>query len=304
VIVWAATEGWLGSGGGALRLLAAPIACAVATEIGLGAAVVTEEVTRARFGWRHLVSFGFVLVALAGALPILGATLRGRFDAPATGDEAVLAWIGQAPRGELQRVLFLGDPAALPGTPTSLGGAVAGLVSSPGLPDFTALFPGGNVAAFHAVLAATRAAESGTTVRVGVALADLGIRYLVVPTASAPALTGSASAVVAPPPQLLLDSLTAQSDLHELPNEAGILIFENTDWHGARLATSGGTPAALRSLGVAAELVVIGALGMAELRVRRRRHAARHARGTRSRAAPVEVATAAEAEAALVGGGT
>ncbi len=215
-------------GGGALRELAAPIAAAIAAEIGLGVAVVTEEVIHAKFGWKHLVTIAFAIVRDAGALPILGATARGRFEVPATGDEAVLAWIGQAPRGEVQRVLFLGDSAALPGTPTSL--EVRFRASSPLPGSRTSRHSaGGNVAAVHAVVIATRAAESGTTVRLGSILARSGIHYLIVPTASAPSLTGSSSAISAPPPQLLLDALTAQSDLHELPNEAGILIFENTD---------------------------------------------------------------------------
>jgi hypothetical protein len=279
LLVWAASEGWLDHTGGLLRALAAPFAALVAVEIALGATVIRDEIARSRFGWRHILSLVFVAIVAAGVLPILGESLSGRYDVPATGDEAVLDWI-QSPSGhELQRVFYLGSPVAVPGSTFGVSGDVAGLIASPGLPQFSALFPGGNVRAVAGVVNAVNDAESGLTVRLGASLAAYGVRYIVVPTSAAPALQSSGTTPSAPPPEILLAALSAQSDLHELPSEAGVLIFENTAWNGKAEPFHGGTPSWLRSVLIGVELaLLLGSLRWLVVERRRRRARARETR--------------------------
>jgi len=299
LLVWATSEGWLDHTGGLLRAIAPAFAVLVAVEIALGVAVVKDEIARSRFGWRHILSLGFVAIVAAGVLPILGASLSGRYDVPATGDEAVLDWI-QPPTGhELQRVFYLGSVVAVPGSSFGVSGNVAGLITSPGLPQFPSLLPGGNVLAVASVVNAVNDAESGLTIRLGASLAAYGIRYIVVPTSAAPMLQSSGTTPSAPPPEILLAALSAQSDLHELPSEAGVLIFENTAWTGRGVPLRGGAPAWLRSVLIGVELaVLLGCLRWLVIERRRRRARVRGAR----RDAHLD-AVLTTAELAVVGGG-
>jgi GT2 family glycosyltransferase len=279
LLVWAASEGWLAHTGGLLRALAAPFAALVAVEIALGASVIRDEIVRSRFGWRHILSLVFAAIAAAGLLPILGASLNGRYNVPATGDEAVLDWIQAPSSHELQRVFYLGSALAVPGSSFGVSENVAGLITSPGLPQFTALLPGGNVRAVVGVVNAVNDAESGLTIRLGASLAAYGIRYIIVPTSAAPNLQSSDTTPSAPPPEILLAALSAQSDLHELPSEAGVLIFENTAWNGRAELSRGGSPAWLRSALIALELaVILGCLRWLLIERRRRRARARDSR--------------------------
>jgi hypothetical protein len=274
LFVWSMSEGWVAHVGGDMRVLAAPLALSIAVEVALGAAVVQREIVAAGFGWRHLVSALFVVAALAGLFPIIGASLNGRFSVPAAGDEEVLNWIHPPAAQKVQKVLYIGDAAALPGTPLPISPGVAGLVSGSGLASFTSLFPGGNAAALGGIVDALAQAESGATIRLGQSLRAYGIRYVIVPTSAAPHLVGTTSTPAAIPPQILLDALNAQSDLHELPNEAGIVIFENTAWTGrVRALPPGGTPTILRELGVVLELAMFVALARFGVLERRRRRA-------------------------------
>jgi GT2 family glycosyltransferase len=274
LFVWSMSEGWVGHVGGDLRVLAAPMALAIAVEVALGAAVVQREIISSGFGWRHLVSALFIVASVAGLFPIIGASLNGRFGVPAAGDEEVLNWIQPPTAPLVQRALYLGDATALPGSSLPVSPGVAGVVSSSGLASFTSLFPGGNVAAFSGIVGAIDQAESGATIRLGQSLKAYGIRYVIVPTSAAPRLVGTTSTPEAIPPEILLDALNAQSDFHELPNEAGIVIFENTAWTGrTKPLTASGTSAIIRELGVIVELIMFAAIARFGVFERRRKKA-------------------------------
>jgi hypothetical protein len=116
-------------------------------------------------------------------------------------------------------------------------------------------------------------AESGLTIRLGATLAAYDIRYIVVPTSAAPSLGSGVATPAAPPPEILLAALSAQSDLHELPSEAGVLIFENNAWSGRAAAPRASTPAWLRSSLIGVELAMFVLLARWAIRERRRRRA-------------------------------
>jgi len=295
---FAASEGWLGAGGGALRVLLAPTAACIAACVGLGASAIAVDLSHAGFGWRQLAGVACGACALAGLLPVLGASLGGRWGLPDTGYDVVLPWTASASgpsEAAATRVLWLGDPTALPMPGWQLVPGLAAGVSSGGLPDATRLWPSANPGVGTALIRDVESAESGLTVRLGHLLAPSGIRYLVVPTAIAPELPGTQTAQAAPPPQVLLDGLTAQSDLHQLPSEGGALIFENAAWsagHVTAAATGGGTPGWLRELGVAAALAAwaaaLTALALREGRRSRRRAGHRSPSRAPSPAAPID----------------
>jgi GT2 family glycosyltransferase len=287
-LCWAASEGWLGAGGGLLGTLLAPAAVCLSVLIGLGVAAMLQDVSREQLGWRHAVSAVFVLALGAGLLPVLGATPPGRFSVPGTGYDAVLSFTATGGRnGAAERTLWLGDPAALPLPAWQVAPGFALGVSAGGLPTGMALWPSANPGAAVTLADDVRMAENGATVRLGALLAPEGVRYLIVPTAHAPVLSGEQSAVADPPPVLLLDGLAAQLDLRELPAEGGTLVFENTAWHtgdGAPNAVlgRGGLPAVLRVVAAVAECASWGALVFFYIR-RRRRQRAQHTRRSRHR---------------------
>ena len=111
--------------------------------------------------------------------------------------------------------------------------------------------------------------------QLGAALAPLGIRYLVLPDAAAPVIAGQQSPKPYPPTPVLTAALQAQSDLRELPVEAGIAVFQNASWTPAsatRLGAAEGDVLAGggREAGLGAGLAVV-ALSIAEVVLRRRR---------------------------------
>ena len=271
VFVWALSEGWIGHAGGELRAIVAPLGVGIAFAVGLGVAAIQRDIVAAGFGWRHLAAVAFSLLGIVGLAPIAGASLSGRFDVPASGEESVLNWIHPSSGGLSQRVLYLGDASALPGTPMPVSPDVGALVTVSGLATFTALIPGGNTSALHGIEHALSDAESGSTIRLGRELAPFGIRYVIVPTSSAPRLVGTTATPFAPPPEILLNALNAQSDLHELPNEAGIVIFENTAWTGRVARVHGGLSPVFSEIGVGVELAMILLLARWARRLRRRR---------------------------------
>ncbi|MGD0082258.1 MAG: glycosyltransferase [Acidimicrobiales bacterium] len=277
-LAWVGSQGWLGAGGGGAAVLAAPAAVALAACCGLGAAAFELDIRRHRFGWRQaagVLAAGCLIVGLA---PALGTAFGGRADLPATGFDATSSeFTIPAPHGS--RVLWIGNPRALPGTSFQAGPGLAGFVTTSGLPSLSTVWPVADRGPAVQVSADVVAAEAGTTLQLGTLLAPAGIRYLVVPTAAAPVLTGEQTPPASLPPRGLVLALEDQVDLRQLPEEDGVLVWANTDWVSAdgpgSIARPGASSnAVLRGLGVAAGLVVILATvgeGVIRRRVPRRR---------------------------------
>ena len=284
-LAWAASQGWLGPGGGSLAVLLSPVAVAIAVLVGLGMATVLDDLRHVHFGLGQLAVIAFCLCCGAGLLPVLGASLGGRWGLADSGYDAVLSWTTPTARqASSQRILWLGDPAALPLTAWQIRPGLALGVSQGGLPGIERVWPDANPGGARALISAIGQAESGTTVRLGHVLAASGIRYLVVPSALAPALSGQVvhAPAPAPPPQVLLDGLAAQSDLHALPEEGGALVLENTAWrplaHPVLSSPAIAVPAPVRALAVAGEVLLWLVVGRYYLR-RRPRRGRRHGRG-------------------------
>jgi GT2 family glycosyltransferase len=281
-LAWSGAEGWLGSGGGELAVLLVPAAICIAGALGLGVAAVQEDLPHAGLGWRHLAALGCSLCALAGALPLLGGALGGRWGLVGSGYESVLSWTSSpsargAPRVPA-RTLWLGDPAALPLGSWQIRPGLAAGVSLAGLPRITQLWTVADPGAAGAVLSDIVEADQGRTVQLGHLLAPYGIRYLVVPTALAPRLGLAQTAPPAPPPPGLLGALDAQMDLDALPSAGGAVVFANAAWRpSSALVASGVTgPSWWLSLAVALEVTGLVAVASALVAHARRRASLRH----------------------------
>jgi hypothetical protein len=279
-LAYAGSVGWLGSGGGATLALLAPGACCLAAAVGLGVAAFEVDVARSRFGWRQNLSAGAAVCLVAGLLPCLVSSVDGRSALASVGFEQILGWTGAGSAAKGYEVLWLGDPASVPAPSWQVRRGLAFAVSVDGLPDGRRLWPSADPGVGRQVEQALARAVSGLTVRLGSELALAGIRYVIMPTAVAPALPGVQVPPSVPPPASLVQALQAQSDLRQLPTEGGVIAFENVTWPapGAPRGNSvvlltppgQGTSATLRELGLAGGLLVV-ALAISEGFLRRRR---------------------------------
>ncbi len=226
-IAYVTSHGGLGSFTPSETVVLAPAALAVAACVGIGIAAFEDDLRGREFGWRQLVSAGSLVLVAVGLLPVLGGAAGGRWDLPAQGVEQPLAFLAQPSTG-VARVLWLGDPRAVPagGWPVQSGLAYA--LTPQQLPDASQVFTPAGPGPAGEVAKAVRLAVAGGTVHLGRLLAPEGVRYVVVVDALAPSLVGSSPASVsAPPPADLNADLLEQDDLQVVPGVLGAQVYEN-----------------------------------------------------------------------------
>jgi GT2 family glycosyltransferase len=230
-LCWAGSRGWLGAGGGATAVMGALAAAGLAACCGLGVVAFERDVITARGLGLRQIGAGLALAALViGALPGLSSLVGGRGELPGTGIEQTLDWTATA-TGSQYRVLWAGDPLALPGHGWQMERGLAWYASTRGLPGANEEWPSASPGTTGKVASDLTAALKGSTTDLGALIAPLGIRYIVVPTANAPRILGTQQpSVSAPPPAGLLSVLEDQNDLVERPVEAGAYVFLNADW--------------------------------------------------------------------------
>jgi hypothetical protein len=129
------------------------------------------------------------------------------------------------------RVLWVGDPQALPLDGWRLGDGVAYATSRNGPPEVTELLPGSTASATRTIARSLDLAEQGDTARLGRLLAPMAVRYIVVPVELS---TGEEAAGRYPIPDSLSRALVSQIDLRQLPSDPGVAVYENTSWGPGR----------------------------------------------------------------------
>jgi GT2 family glycosyltransferase len=226
-IAFAATRGDLGSFTPSETVVLAPAALAVAACVGIGIAAFENDLSRREFGWRQLVSVGALLFVAVGLLPVLGSAVDGRWDLPSQGVEQPLAFLS-SPTTQVSRVLWLGDPRALPAGGWSVQSGLAYALTPQDLPDSAQVFTPAGPGPADQVATAVKLAVAGGTVHLGRLLAPAGVHYIVVVDGLAPSMVGTTTASVsAPPPAGLNTDLLAQDDLQVVPGVLGVEVYEN-----------------------------------------------------------------------------
>ena len=226
-IAYVTSRGGLGSFTPSETVVLAPAALAVAACVGIGIAAFENDLSGREFGWRQLVSVAALVFVAVGLLPVLGGAVGGRWDLPAQGVEQPLAFLARPSTG-VARVLWLGDPRALPAGGWAVDAGLAYALTPQDLPDATQVFTPAGPGPADDVAKAVRLAVAGGTVHLGRLLAPAGVRYVVVVDALAPSLVGSSPASVsAPPPAELNADLLEQDDLQVVPGVLGAQVYEN-----------------------------------------------------------------------------
>lgn len=230
-VAWAGGRGWV-----PLRLetpdaLLAPAALALAMAAALGAAAFDIDLPGYRFGWRQIASLAAGASLVLGVLPVLGGITNGQWSLTSEDVARSVAWMkGEAAKGSF-RVLWLGDPQALPIDGWRMGDGLAFATSRDGPPSATDLLPGSPSAATQLIAASLTLAERGDTARLGRLLAPMAIRYIVVPIELETGRSTVGTYAVRPE---VGRALVSQVDLRLLPSDPGVAVYENTSWGPAR----------------------------------------------------------------------
>lgn len=264
-VAWLGGKGWLGVSIPTGVLLAGA-AAAVALCVGLGVVAFQQDLVTFRFGWRQVASILAAAGVVVGTFSFLGAAVGGRWNLPSQGYNEVLSWMpacatpsggsacqlggGQTSQGGAFRVLWLGNPQALPMGSWSMEPNLAFATSEDGPPDATSLLPPGGEGSAQLLASDVHLAAQDRTSRLGHLLASLAVRYIVVPNQLDP----DPGAESLPPPAGLLSVLAAQEDLLQLPSNPSIAVFANVAWAPERAELSPAATAASKSSGPAAAL--------------------------------------------------
>ncbi|HUC37255.1 MAG TPA: glycosyltransferase family 2 protein [Acidimicrobiales bacterium] len=221
---WLAGRGSLGPLPVPAELLLVPAAVGVAMAVGLGVVAFEEDLPGYRFGWRQVVASLAAVTAAAGSLPFLAATLSGRWDLPTAGYGQATSWMAKQSPGNF-RVLWLGDPAVLPGGAWQISPGLAFGLSENGLPDATSVWQAPSPGPASAVGDAIELTESARTVQLGQLLAPYAVRYVVVVGALAPTELGTKATLTRAPPPGLITGLASQIDLRQVISEPGFEVW-------------------------------------------------------------------------------
>jgi GT2 family glycosyltransferase len=249
-LTWAAAEGWLPGAVPAPELVLAPAAAGIALASALGMASFEVDLPDYHFGWRQILSVLAGVALALGVLPVLAGATDGRWSLPRGDFARTLSFLDKEGEEAPFRVLWVGDAAVLPlagwrldapsVTPAEPEGTtIAYATSDDGLPSVTDRWAGGpegpTVDRLGGVL---EEAAAGGTSRLGALLAPMGVRYVVVPLAPAPAPYRDE---VEPRPDDLLAVLDGQLDLSTIDLPAGVVVYRNDAWGPSRAALPPGT---------------------------------------------------------------
>ena len=234
LVAWAGGRGWLPFRLETADVLLVPAALGLAVAAAMGAAAFDLDLPGYRFGWRQLASFVAGGALVAGVLPIIVGAGSGQWNATSEEVTRSVAWMTPEARNGAFRVLWVGDPQALPLDGWRIADGLAYATSRDGAPTVVDLMPGANSAATRTIARALELAERGDTARLGRLLAPMAIRYIVVPVDLATGRTAAGDAGAYPVPDDLSRAFVSQVDLRLLPSDPGVAIYENASWGPAR----------------------------------------------------------------------
>ncbi|MGH9230002.1 MAG: glycosyltransferase, partial [Acidimicrobiales bacterium] len=252
----------------------APAAAALAFAVALGVAAIELDVprrarpdqpwerARRSFGLRRMMSALGVLALAAATAPVVVAAMDGWWDMPPGQFGGVMGSVDDALTAEPSRVLWVGDPAVMPGGQAwELEDGLSYTAVDAAMPGIADLWPATGLGSSDRLGEGLRLATSGQTSRLGRVLAPLGVQYVAVPRALAPASaverTDGAPAGPWPAPLApegavdgLIEALDGQLDLEQVAVDAALALYRNVAF--APMRATGVDPSALEETSVAA----------------------------------------------------
>ena len=223
-LAWAAQRGTFPVALPPIEVLLAPAAVGLALATAMGVAAFEVDLPGYRFGWRQVASAVAAVAVAVGTIPVLGAAFDGRWSMPSGDHTRSLAFLDAENDEQPFRVLWIGDPRAMPLASWELDDGLGYATTDAGTPGIENLWVGSDDGASGLLADAIDLARSGQTARLGRLLAPMGIRYVVVPERLAPAPFATEPF---PIPADLSSTLAAQLDLEPLDVPAGLTVFRN-----------------------------------------------------------------------------
>ena len=247
-VVWTGGRGWLPIPLPSPEVLLAPAAVALAVTVALGLVAFEVDLPGYRFGWRQAASTVAAVAVALSTLPVLRAAVGGRWNMPSRDLGQLISWMpAQRSHGDF-RVLWLGDPEALPLDGWQLSRGLAYATSWNGPSTAVDLWPGSGQGATQLIDDAVTVARRDETRSLGHLLAPMAVRYIVVPTRMAPGAPGPSL----PPPADLGPTLDQQVDLSLLQSDDSLSVYENAAWAPSRAHLPSSATDASRTGGLAA----------------------------------------------------
>jgi GT2 family glycosyltransferase len=260
-MAWAAAWGALPFGLPDPALVVAPAAAAVALVAGSAVSVAEHDMRRAGFGWRQALLPVAVVAAFLAALPTLALIESGRWDMPRGDFTGTVPFADSSIDGSY-RVLWIAEPANVPGGGRPLNDTLAWAVTLDGLPLITDRGIPPDDGSSDLVIETVNRALDGDTMRLGRTLGGLGIRYVVVLDRLAPAPFSTADTAV---PAVVAEALGRQLDLRRLEGvNTAMDFYVNTEWTSVRAAASDGFDDGRETIADLASAPLTGTVGVLE----------------------------------------
>lgn len=223
-LAWASQRAALPFALPAPEVLLVPAAAGLAMAAAMGVVAFEVDLPGYRFGWRQIASGVAAVAIVIVAIPVLGASFDGRWSMPGGDHLRALSFMDVENDEEPFRVLWLGDPAALPLGSWELSEGLGYATTEEGAPVAQDLWAGSDEGRTELLGDAVHLAADGETARLGRLLAPMGVRYVVVPEQLAPAPFAPEDLAV---PGGLVATLDAQLDLEPLDVPAGLRVYRN-----------------------------------------------------------------------------
>jgi hypothetical protein len=263
-VLWAQQQGHIHVRLPEPGVVLAPAAAALAFAVALGVAAIELDVRGRswRFGFRRMASALAVLALTAATAPVVVGAMDGWWDMPTGEFGDVMGSVDAAVADEPSRVLWVGDPAVLPGGQAwELGAGLSYTAVEASAPGVADLWPATGLGASGRLGEALRLAAGGQTSKLGRVLAPMGVQYVAVPRALAPAsavertdggTAGPGPAALAPAGVVdgLIEALDGQLDLEQVAVDNALALYRNVAF--APIRGTGIDPSALEETSVAA----------------------------------------------------
>jgi hypothetical protein len=209
-----------------------PVAVGIAIAAGCVVAAFDVDVLAGSFGWRQPLAVLAMVAMVLGVIPGVLATANGRWNMPSRTLHNVLASFPTDPETGDYRILWIGDPRAMPVAPWTYQPGVGYAITDDGPLYLDERYSGTPTDVEQEVAAAMRQMAGGFTLRGGRLLAQYGIRFVVIPLADG--FNGTLGDPL-PAPAGLTDVLDDQLDLASpLTRPPNYLVYENTAYTPTR----------------------------------------------------------------------
>jgi len=209
-------------------ILMAPIAVGLALGCLTLVASFERDVRGGRFGIRQPLALVSLAALPIAALPVVAAAVGGDWQ---QSQVSFVAQVDELLPDQLEaggyRVLYIGDPALVPGADREISDGIAYNVVDGGSLDLSNIWLSPSGAEHRLVDAAVDALARRTTIRVGRLVAPYGIRYVVIPVVDRVRSEAESPAAL---PTGLVESLGEQLDLRALYSPASMVVYENLQW--------------------------------------------------------------------------